>query len=127
MRYPFSSRQDGVNKKQVMTLEQIVGNLKTLANPDNVAGMARYGISTEGCFGVPMPFLRKMAGEIGRRHNLSDGLWRSGVHEARILAGLIDDPSLVTDEQMERWVPPGKSGKWIPDWPAGSPPTPSGN
>lgn len=30
-----------------MTLDQIVGNLKALANPDNVAGMARYGISTE--------------------------------------------------------------------------------
>jgi len=47
-----------------MTLDQIVGNLKSLANPDNVAGMARYGISTEGCLGVPMPVLRKMAGEI---------------------------------------------------------------
>lgn len=87
-----------------MTLDQIVGNLKALDNPDNVAGMARYGISTEGCLGVPMPVLRKMAREIGHRHDLADGLWRSGIHEARILAGLIDDPSLVTDEQMERWV-----------------------
>ncbi|MCX5818795.1 MAG: DNA alkylation repair protein [Deltaproteobacteria bacterium] len=87
-----------------MTLDQIVAILKALANPDNVAGMARYGISPEGCLGVPMPALRKMAGEIGRRHGLAEGLWRSGIHEARILAGLIDDPSLVTDDQMERWV-----------------------
>jgi 3-methyladenine DNA glycosylase AlkD len=87
-----------------MTLARIVGNLKALADPDNVAGMARYGISPKGCLGVPMPVLRKMAKEIGRRHDLADELWQSGIHEARILAGLIDDPALVTDEQMERWV-----------------------
>ena len=31
-------------------------------------------------------------------------LWASGIHEARILATLIDDPALVTRRQMERWV-----------------------
>ena len=72
-----------------MNLDQIVGNLKSLANPDNVAGMARYGISPEGCLGVPMPVLRKMATKIGRRHDLADRLWQSGIHEARILAGLV--------------------------------------
>jgi 3-methyladenine DNA glycosylase AlkD len=87
-----------------MTLDRIIGNLKALANPNNVAGMARYGISSERCLGVPMPVLRRMAKEIGRRHDLAEGLWRSGIHEVRILAGLIDDPSQVTDEQMERWV-----------------------
>lgn len=88
-----------------MALEQILGDLKARANPDNVAGMARYGISVTGCLGVPMPVLRKMAREIGRDHDLAEGLWRSGIHEARILAGLVDDPALVTGEQMERWVP----------------------
>lgn len=87
-----------------MTCDQIVDRLKALANPDNIAGMARYGIGTEGCLGVPMPVLRQMAREIGHCHDLADRLWRSGVHEARILAGLIDDPRQVTDEQMERWV-----------------------
>jgi 3-methyladenine DNA glycosylase AlkD len=93
-----------MDKEQVMILDQIVGNLRTLANPDNVAGMARYGISPKGCLGVPMPVLRKMAKEIGHRHGLAEELWQSEIHEARILAGLIDDPSLVTEEQMERWV-----------------------
>ena len=51
-----------------------------------------------------MPVLRKMAKEIGRRHDLADELWRSAIHEARILAALIDDPGKVTDDQMERWV-----------------------
>jgi 3-methyladenine DNA glycosylase AlkD len=87
-----------------MTIDQIIDHLHKLANPDNVAGMARYGIDVEGCLGVPMPALRKMARKIGCRHDLAEGLWQSGIHEARILAGLIGDPARVTDEQMERWV-----------------------
>jgi 3-methyladenine DNA glycosylase AlkD len=88
----------------MMTYQRVIDTLRTLANPANVAGMARYGISPTGTLGVPMPILRKMAKEIGRRHELADELWRSAIHEARILAALIDDPGKVTDEQMERWV-----------------------
>ncbi len=87
-----------------MTYRQIIETLEALANPANVAGMARYGISPVGTLGVSMPLLRKMAKEIRRRHDLADELWRSAIHEARILATLIDDPGKVTDEQMERWV-----------------------
>jgi len=87
-----------------MTCSEIIGQLKSLANPANVAGMARYGISPMGTLGVPMPVLRRMAKEIGPNHDLAEELWRSGVHEARILAALIDAPQEVTDEQMERWV-----------------------
>lgn len=86
------------------TCRQVIDNLKSLSNPANVAGMARYGISPERTLGVPMPVLRKMAKGIGRRHDLADELWRSVIHEARILAALIDDPGRVTDDQMERWV-----------------------
>ena len=87
-----------------MTCKEIIKDLKALANPANVAGMARYGINSAGTLGVPMPVLRKMAKAIGRRHDLAEELWHSGIHEARILAALIDTPREVTDEQMERWV-----------------------
>jgi 3-methyladenine DNA glycosylase AlkD len=87
-----------------MTCKRIITDLKALANPANAAGMARYGINPAGTLGVPMPVLRKMAKEIGRRHDLAEELWRSGIHESRILAALIDNPREVTGEQMERWV-----------------------
>ena len=35
---------------------------------------------------------------------LAEQLWSSGVHEARILASMVDEPRLVTEEQMERWA-----------------------
>ncbi|MFH0954180.1 MAG: DNA alkylation repair protein, partial [Verrucomicrobiota bacterium] len=76
----------------------------SLANPANVAGMARYGISTKGTLGVSVPALRQMAKEIGTDHQLAGQLWASGIHEARMLAGFIDDPEQVTEKQLERWV-----------------------
>ncbi|MCL4722612.1 MAG: DNA alkylation repair protein [Gammaproteobacteria bacterium] len=74
--------------------------------------MARYGISPEGTLGVPMPELRGIARELRplRRshpeylHRVAARLWACGVHEARILAGLVDVPALVTPEQADAWV-----------------------
>jgi 3-methyladenine DNA glycosylase AlkD len=66
--------------------------------------MARYGISTRKTLGVPVPILRSLARELRPDHPLALRLWRSGIHEARILASMIDDPRLVTADQMERWI-----------------------
>jgi len=88
----------------VASADEIISRLKSLANPANVAGMARYGISPEGTLGISIPTLRVMAKEIGRDHELALELWASGIHEARILAAHVDDPARVTKEQMESWV-----------------------
>ena len=82
----------------------IISRLESLANPANVAGMARYGIRPARVYGVAMPELRKMAREIGKDHTLALRLWNSGFHEARILAALVDDPARVSEEQMELWA-----------------------
>jgi 3-methyladenine DNA glycosylase AlkD len=66
--------------------------------------MARFGITTRKVFGVSTPDLRKMAREIGKNHDLAQELWSVDVLETRGLAFLIDDPSEVTEKQMEQWV-----------------------
>ncbi len=83
---------------------EILRRLEDLSNPDNVAGMARFGINPKQTLGVSMPVLRRMAREIGVDHALARELWSSGVHEARILACLVDDPEKVTGKQMDRWA-----------------------
>ena len=88
----------------MFTREEILKKLKSLANPKNVAGMARFGINPKKTLGVNIPVLRKMAKEIGKNHQLALQLWDSGIHEARILAGLIDETEKVTEVQMEKWV-----------------------
>jgi len=78
--------------------------LRKLGTKRNVDGMARYGIVAKVVYGVSKPKLDDLAGRIGRNHELALDLWDSRVHDAKILAGLIDDPAKVTSAQMERWV-----------------------
>jgi 3-methyladenine DNA glycosylase AlkD len=84
--------------------KRLIKKLKSLSNPEAVSGMARFGINPKNTYGIPIPVLRKMAKEIGKNHLLAQKLWSSGVHEARILAGMIDLPEEVTEKQMERWA-----------------------
>lgn len=84
--------------------DTILRKLKSLGNPDSVEGMARYGINPKKTYGVSIPNLRRIAGDIGKDHLLARQLWESGIHEARILASMIDDPGKVTEKQMEQWV-----------------------
>jgi len=87
-----------------MQYKDILEKLKSLSDPKAVEGMARFGINTQNTYGVSIPNLRKIAKEAGRDHALAQQLWASGIHEARILAGMIDDPKAVTEEQIEAWV-----------------------
>ena len=87
-----------------MKYREIIKQLKSLSNPEAVEGMARFGINPRNTFGVSIPNLRKIAKAAGNDHELALQLWDSGIHEARILSVFIDDPALVTLEQMEEWV-----------------------
>jgi 3-methyladenine DNA glycosylase AlkD len=83
---------------------EVLARLKALSDPKAVAGMARFGINPKNTYGVSIPVLRRMAKELGKNHILASKVWESGVHEARILACMIDMPEKVTRIQMERWV-----------------------
>ena len=87
-----------------MTAPEILAALRAQANPENVAGMARYGISTDGTLGVPVVVIRRLARKAGRDHELAAELWDSGIHEARILATIVDEPERVTRRQMDQWA-----------------------
>ncbi|MEI6156993.1 MAG: DNA alkylation repair protein [Atribacterota bacterium] len=93
-----------IDPDHLMDFENIFGRLRNLADPEVIAGMARFGIATHQALGISLPALRKIAREIGKDHRLALQLWESGIHEARILAGLVEDANLVTEEQMEQWV-----------------------
>jgi len=84
--------------------DDILKKLRALSNPKAVEGMARFGINPKNTYGVSIPNLRKMAKETGVNHTLAQQLWKSDIRETRILASMIDDSEVVTEEQMERWV-----------------------
>ena len=85
-------------------IADILAKLRTLGSEKSRAGMARYGINVDNAFGVSVYELRKIARRLGSDHELALGLWATGNHEARLLACFIDDPALVTEEQVEAWA-----------------------
>lgn len=91
-----------------MTIGEIIKKLESLENPANIAGMARFGIVTKKAFGVSAPVLKALAKDIKKqaedRHQLALELWETGIHEARAVAYLMDDPKKVTEAQMDSWV-----------------------
>ncbi|MBL8185503.1 MAG: DNA alkylation repair protein [Blastocatellia bacterium] len=91
-----------------MMIKEIVKRLEAMGSPENVAGMARFGIVTRRAFGVAASDLKQIAKEIKNgtndRHALALRLWKTGIHDARAVAYLIDDPKKVTEDQMESWA-----------------------
>jgi len=83
---------------------EILEKLRGLGGEHNRQGMARFGINTARALGVSMASMRPLARELKREHGLAQELWDTKVHEARILACLIDDPKQATRDQLERWV-----------------------
>jgi 3-methyladenine DNA glycosylase AlkD len=86
------------------SVQNVLDRLESKAQPEQLKGMAKYGIALEQRLGVSVPDMRKLAKELGRDHKLALDLWRTGIAEARIVAGMIDDPAKLTEEQMEEWV-----------------------
>ena len=87
-----------------MLYDQVISSLKSQSNPKNVEGMKRFGIGTKNTLGISVVVLRGMAKGIGKNHDLAGRLWSSGIHEARILAPMIEETEKVTEKQMNRWV-----------------------
>jgi 3-methyladenine DNA glycosylase AlkD len=86
------------------SVKDVLDKLQSKAQPEQLKGMAKYGMTVEQRLGVSVPDMRKLAKEIGRDHKLALDLWRTGIAEARIVAGMVGDPAKLTEEQMEEWV-----------------------
>jgi 3-methyladenine DNA glycosylase AlkD len=86
------------------TTEDVLEKLKAGARPDQIEGMARYGMSSAGRLGISVAELRRVAREVGKDHALALELWRTGIPEAQIVAAIVAEPAKLTEEQMEDWV-----------------------
>ena len=84
--------------------DDLIETLRGMASLRDREGMARFGINTERALGISVSTLRTIAKDLGRDHTLAGELWDSGIHEARLLATLVDEPKAVTSEQMEAWA-----------------------
>jgi len=83
----------------------VLAALKELSEKRVLEDMSkRYAIYTDKAFGVSMSNIQKVAKPLGKNHELANALWETGWYEARMLTSFVDDPALVTESQMDRWV-----------------------
>ena len=76
-----------------------------MSDASQLPGMARFGIRTDRALGgVGMPRIRALGRKLRPDHDLALALWRTRIHEARLLAVFVDDPVAVTVPQMDAWA-----------------------
>lgn len=90
--------------EKAASLSEIMEFLRRAGSPENVAGMARYGIRPAKAYGVPSPVLRQLARSLGKSTALASRLWDTGVHDARFLGALVANPKDISSEELDRWA-----------------------
>ena len=89
--------------RTIPSLNEVLSRLDALADPAVKASQGRFGIRVDKSLGISLYTLRELAKGI-KDHALAHGLWETGMHEARLLAAMVEEVSQVTREQCERWV-----------------------
>lgn len=84
-----------------MNCQDIIKELQSNASEAYKKNTARMGIPEEYSIGVPTPVIRKLAKTIGISHETAFELWKTGYHEARLLAVLLFDKGKITPEDVE--------------------------
>lgn len=87
-----------------MNVKDVIKKLEELSKPEEVEGMAKFGISPKRTYGIRMPVLKSIAKECGKSHELATELWEIDTRETRIIASLVDIPDFVSSEQMDNWT-----------------------
>lgn len=87
-----------------MNLQAVLDKLNGLASPVHFQQLAKFGINSSKALGIKIPHLRSLAKVIGKNHPLALELWATEIHEARILASMIESPENITEQQFDAWV-----------------------
>jgi 3-methyladenine DNA glycosylase AlkD len=87
-----------------MSAATMIAQLRAKADPARIPGMARVGIDVSQALGVSVPDIRAVAKGCGTDQELARTLWRTEIHEARILATLVADPEATSEEDLESWA-----------------------
>lgn len=81
----------------------ILDELRSLGSEQTLKTYRRHGLEGEA-FGVKYGDIEKLARRLRKRPDLASGLWKSGTHEARVLACKIADPNEFDRATFEPWV-----------------------
>jgi 3-methyladenine DNA glycosylase AlkD len=85
-------------------LQEALSALRAQARPEQLAGMARFGLTGAARLGLAVPTLRTLGKRLGPDHELALALWDSGIPDAQILASLLAEPARFTLAQLNHWA-----------------------
>jgi 3-methyladenine DNA glycosylase AlkD len=86
-----------------LTYDEAMAALEAAGTEQTRKTYLRHGAS-EPLFGVRFGDLRPLGKRIGTDHALAEQLWDSGNTDARLLACLVADPALVSEDELDAWL-----------------------
>jgi len=87
----------------LMNAAEALKSLEANGTAQNRKVYARHGIS-EPMYGVSYAHQYKLAKQVGRDQAIADALWKSGNHDARVLATLVADPAKIKKSTLSAWA-----------------------
>jgi 3-methyladenine DNA glycosylase AlkD len=85
------------------TVEDVIGELRAAAKENTAKTYRRHGATGE-VLGVSYSVLNPLAKRLKVDHALALGLWRTGIHEAQVLATKVADPEHLSHAEIETWL-----------------------
>lgn len=86
-----------------LRVDDVMALLHGKATKKTRDGLARFAIDAPTALGVSVTDLRKLAKSLGRDHDLAQGLWATGIFDARMLACFLAEPGKVSPALMDAW------------------------
>ncbi len=86
-----------------MDVQDVLSTLQSKGKATTAKTYLRHGVKDE-TYGVSHGELGKLQKKLKQDHRLAQRLWRTKIHDARILATKIADPTLADDKLIQRWV-----------------------
>ncbi|NOK59601.1 MAG: DNA alkylation repair protein [Chloroflexi bacterium AL-W] len=84
-----------------MQRADILDKIQSLSDPRAIAAWSRVGAGPDQYLGTNLTRLKELAKSIKKSHELALELWDSGIHDAKLLATMIERPKKVTSEQID--------------------------
>lgn len=86
-----------------MDLSEVIQQLEALGSEQTRRTWCRHG-AAEPMFGVKFGDLTKLQKRIKVDHSLASELWRTGNHDARLLACMVADATAITESELKAWA-----------------------
>ena len=87
----------------MMNLNDVMQELEALGSEQTRKTWGRQG-AAEPMFGVKFGDLTKLQKRIKVNHRLAAELWRTGNHDARLLASMVADANVITEKELKAWA-----------------------